>query len=299
MRKLGILLLLVLFLSACSNTRKNETEDKPTVTVSILPQKYFVERILGDHFKVNVMIPPGASPVSYEPTPLQMKELSNSETYIRIGHVEFEKAWMKKIRNINPDMKIIDQSVDANLIHADHKHEVEHDHSGHHHHHHHGTDPHIWISPKEVTKQIELIFQYFIKEYPSLGPDLEKNYSVFQSEIDSLDLYIQNKLESLQGKKFLIFHPALSYLARDYGLGQISIEIDGKEPTPANIREIVDIAKKDNIRVVFVQQQFSTHNAEVIAKEIDGKVVQIDPLSYQWTESIKMIVDEIVKSYSN
>ncbi len=299
MRKPGILLLLVLFLSACSNTRKNETEDKPTVTVSILPQKYFVERILGDDFKVNVMIPPGASPVSYEPTPLQMKELSNSETYIRIGHVEFEKAWMKKIRSINPDMKIIDQSVDANLIQADHKHEVEHDHSGHHHHHHHGTDPHIWISPKEVTKQIELIFQYFIKKYPSLGPHLEKNYSVFQSEIDSLDLYIQNKLEPLQGKKFLIFHPALSYLARDYGLEQISIEIDGKEPTPANIREIVDIAKKDNIRVVFVQQQFSTHNAEVIAKEIDGKVVQIDPLSYQWTESIKMIVDEIVKSYSN
>lgn len=299
MRKLGILLLLVLFLSACNNTRKNEPTGKPVVSVSILPQKYFVERILGDHFKVNVMIPPGASPVSYEPTPLQMKELSNSEVYIRIGHIEFEKAWMKKIRSVNSEMEIIDQSMKANLIHAEHNHEVDHDHSGHHHHHHHGTDPHIWISPKEVTKQIEFLFDYFIKKYPLLKPNLEKNYSVFQSEIDSLDLYIQNKLEPLHGKKFLIFHPALSYLARDYGLEQISIEIDGKEPTPANIREIVETAKKDNIKVVFVQQQFSTHNAEVIAKEIDGKVVQIDPLSYQWTESVKMIVDEIVKSYSN
>ena len=113
-----------------------------------------------------------------------------------------------------------------------------------------------------------------------------------------MDQYVESELAPYKGQKFLIFHPALSYIARDYGLEQISIEIDGKEPTPANIQNIINVAKQEGIKIVFVQKQFSTHNAEVIADEIDGSVVQIDPLAYNWKESIKFIADEIVKSYS-
>ncbi|MFC2152447.1 metal ABC transporter solute-binding protein, Zn/Mn family [Bacteroidota bacterium] len=295
MRKIGILVLMLSIL-ACNHQKQNQKASKHTITVSILPQKYFIEKIVGDHFTINVMIPPGASPVTYEPTPKQMKELSISEVYFRIGHIEFEKAWMNKFKNISPQMEIVDQSVVSDLISAEHNHEEEH---GHNNHHHHGIDPHIWTSPKEVKKQIDYIYQYLAEKYPDLKSEFTENYNVFTKEIDSLDVYLHNHLKPFVGRKFLIFHPALSYIARDYGMEQISIEIDGKEPTPANIQEIIKIAKEEEIKIIFVQQQFSTHNAEVIAKEINGRVVQIDPLAYNWSKSIKMIADEIIKSYSN
>ncbi len=295
MRKIVISLLVVFGLFACNNQQQNQKINKQSVTVSVLPQKYFIERIVGDNLSINVMIPPGASPVTYEPTPKQMKELSASNLYIRIGHIEFEKSWMKKIRDINPEMLVVDQSVVANLIEPENSHQNEHEHEGHHHH---GVDPHIWTSPKEVKKQVDFLYQYLIKTYPEFDPDFTKNYNSFIREIDSLDSYIIKQLKLCRGNKFMIFHPALSYFARDYGLVQISIEIDGKEPTSANIHEIIEVAKKEEIKVIFVQKQFSTHNAEVIAEEINGRVVQIDPLSYNWPESIKMIANEIVKSYN-
>lgn len=241
MRKIIILMIVVFGVNACNNQKQSQEQNKQSITVSILPQKYFVEKIVGDHFNINVMIPPGASPVTYEPTPIQMKELSVSSLYIRIGHIEFEKAWMSKLQNINPNMQIIDQSLSANLIEPEDDEENEHDHIGHHHH---GVDPHIWTSPKEVKKQTEFLYQYFINKYPGLKLELTNNYMAFLSEIDSLDNFLNEELLAFQSKKFLVFHPSLSYFARDYGLEQISIEIDGKEPTPSNIQEVIELAKK-------------------------------------------------------
>ncbi len=293
MRKVISLMLIVFIVGACNTGQKKSNSDKLIITVSILPQKFFIEKITGDVFNVNVMIPPGASPVTYEPTPKQMKELSASDIYIRIGHIEFEKAWINKLQNINPEMQMIDQSTVSDLIYADHGHE-EHDLHGHHHH---GVDPHIWTSPREVKKQVEFIYNFLVNHYPEHKLSFSANYISFLEEIDSLDTELNNILEPYKGRKFLIFHPALSYFARDYGLEQISIEIDGKEPTPANIKSIIQTAKEENIKVVFVQQQFSTHNAEVIANEIQGNVVQINPLDDNWIESIKKIAKEIEKSY--
>lgn len=294
MRKVVLFVLIAVITVSCNPDHKKVDSGKNIITVSVLPQKYFVERIVGDQFKVNVMIPPGASPVTYEPTPKQMKELSVSDLYIRIGHIEFEKAWMKKLQSINPEMKIIDQSKVVTLIYAEHKHE-ENDNHGHHHH---GVDPHIWTSPKEVKKQVEFIYSYMLIKYPEFETEFSSNYNSFVNEIDSLDADLSEMLKSYKGRKFLIFHPALSYFARDYDLEQLSIEIDGKEPTPANIQAIIEKTNEEKIKVVFVQKQFSTHNAEVIAKEINGNVIQIDPLDYNWFASIKMIAEEIEKSYS-
>jgi len=293
MRKVILFILIVFITVSCNTDYKNKDSDNKIITVSVLPQKYFVERIVGDHFDINVMIPPGASPVTYEPTPKQMKELSVSDVYIRIGHIEFEKSWMKKLQSINPEMKIIDQSSVANLISEEHKHE-SHDHG----HHHHGVDPHIWTSPKEVETQVGFIYNYFIKTYPEFKDEFTNNYEELLNEVTNLSMSLDSMLKPFEGRKFLIFHPALSYFARDYGLEQISIEIDGKEPTPANIQKIIEIAKEEKIKVVFVQKQFSTHNAQVIANEINGRVSQIDPLAYNWFENIKMIAEEIEKSYS-
>ncbi|MBI9055250.1 MAG: zinc ABC transporter substrate-binding protein [Bacteroidales bacterium] len=295
MKLLKFLIVMVLFLSACRNSQDNRVSTKETIMVSILPQKYFVEKIAGDHYNVSVMIPPGASPVTYEPTPKQMRELTNSFVYFRIGHIEFEKSWMKNLVSVNPDMEVIDLSKNADLIEPEHDHDA-HSHEGHHHH---GVDPHIWTSPKEVKKQSKMIYNFLAKEAPEQNQEFENNYNIFIKEIDSLDNYLTQALEPYKDRKFLIFHPALSYIARDYGLEQISIEIDGKEPTPANIQRIIDVAKKENIKIVFVQKQFSAHNAEVIANEINGRVVKIDPLDYNWFESIQFIANEIVNSYSN
>jgi len=287
-----IIVFLGLFLG-CSTHTNNK---KPTVTVSILPQQYFVEKIAGDYFAINVMIPPGASPVTYEPTPKQMQELNASAVYFRIGHIEFEKSWMKRIKNIHPELEVVDLSENAHLIEPERK-----DHESHLHniHHHHGIDPHIWVSPKEVKKQAELIYQYFIQNYPHQDTLFTANYQQFLQEIDRLDQYATQRLEPFKGEKFLIFHPALSYLARDYGLEQVSIEIDGKEPTPANMQEVIRIARSENINIIFVQKQFSKHNAEVIADEINGTVVQINPLDYQWEKSMRFIIDKLVESYTN
>ncbi len=137
MKILKVFILLLLTLVAC-NQKTNQSNNKKTITVSIFPQKYFVEKIAGDHFNINVMIPPGASPVTYEPTPMQMKELSNSFVYFRIGHIEFEKSWMKKLINVSPQTQVVDISKDAVLIEPGHNHEAEHSHEGHHHH---GVDP--------------------------------------------------------------------------------------------------------------------------------------------------------------
>jgi len=290
MRKIGILLVLLIGIFSCNN-RKADSLDKPVITVSILPQKYFIEKIVGDNFAINVMIPPGASPVTYEPTPKQMKDISKSDLYIRIGHIEFEKAWMKNIKDLNSEMDIIDQSKNSELIKTDQR--IKHGD-----HYHYGVDPHIWTSPREVKKQVQFIYEYLSEEYPDLKSEFTENYKVFIGEVDALDAYLSENLKPLKDKKFLIFHPALAYIARDYGLEQISIEIDGKEPTPANIQEIVKVTKNEQIKIVFVQQQFSTHNAEVIAKEIGGKVVQINPLAFNWYDGVKHITDEIVKSYS-
>lgn len=293
MKVLKFILIAAVFVS-CSNIDSTKTNDKEIIMVSVLPQKYFVEQIAGDIFDVGVMIPPGASPVTYEPTPKQMKELSHSFVYFRIGHIEFEKSWMRKLVSVNPEMEVVDFSKTANLIEADHEHSHDHGHD-----HHHGVDPHIWTSPKEVKKQAVLIYDYLVKAKPELKSQFTDNLLAFENKIDSLDAYMQEKLEPFRGRKFLIFHPALSYIARDYGLEQISIEIDGKEPTPANIQKIIDTAKKEEIKIVFVQKQFSTHNAEVIANEIGGNVVRIDPLDLNWEQSIRFITDEIVNSYSN
>jgi zinc transport system substrate-binding protein len=293
MRVAKFFIFLLLVSAACSNQSTNDSNNKKTITVSILPQKYFVEKIAGDHFNINVMIPPGASPVTYEPTPKQMKELSNSFAYLKIGHIEFENVWMKNMQSINAEMKIVDLSQNADLIEPENKH--VHSHDGHHHH---GVDPHIWTSPIEVKKQAEIIFNFLVNSEPESKNEFTVNYNSFLSEIDSLNKYLNEILLPYKGRKFMIFHPALSYIARDYGLEQISIEIDGKEPTPANIQEIINVAKKEDIRIIFVQKQFSTHNVEVIANEIQASVIQIDPLDYNWEKSIRFIANEIVKSYS-
>lgn len=291
-----LILLSLLFVWNCGRGSKEAVapkeikKEKPSVTVSILPQEYFVQRIVGDKYKINVMIPPGHSPATYEPTPREMKAVSESILYFRIGFIAFEKAWMDKIVSLNKGMKIVDTSKGVTLIRgmSHHSHE-ESEAEGLHHHDHGGIDPHIWLSPSAVKVQVKNILDAFIETDPDGRTIYEKNYREFVQDIDRLQKENEAILQPLKGKKFMVYHPAWSYFAREYGLIQFPIEIEGKSPGAADLKKIIDIAKQEDIRVIFVQQQFDANSARAVAKEINGNVIAMDPLAPDWLDNMKKI----------
>lgn len=292
---LKLLIIPLLLVSGCSRevpdagVENPKVKEKPDVTVSILPQRYFVSRITGDKYKINVMIPPGHSPATYEPTPREMKAVSRSILYFRIGHIGFENAWMEKIAALNKNMKIIDTSKGVSLIKSkpcSHDHDAE---AHHHHHHAEGIDPHIWLSTTAAKVQAGHILNAFIEADPGNRAFYEKNYRAFMEDIRLLEAENKKVLQPLQGKKFMVYHPAWSYFAREYGLLQYPIEIEGKSPGAADLKKMMDIAERENIRVIFVQRQFTSDSARAIAEAIGGKVVKMDPLAPDWLQNMKKI----------
>ena len=292
MYRLKILLILFGILiisgSCLNNSDSSKSDQKKKLSVSIPPQKYFIEQIAGDKFQINVMIPAGANPITYDPSPGKMKEVTNSIAYIKLGHLAFEKIWMDKFTSANPDMKIIDQSKYTELIRADR--EVDH----HNHDHGSGVDPHVWTSPRAVKKQVKAIKEGLTEIDPGHESFYTENYRNFLNNIDTLDSYVESRLEDVKNESFMIFHPALSYYARDYGLNQISIEFEGKEPTPSKLKEIVDLAKREQIKTVFIQKQFNIDNAKTVAEEIGADIEVINPLGSNWKETIKDITEKIL-----
>lgn len=292
MHKLKVKLLAIaslMFFFSCGKESNQSSPDKKVISVSIYPQKYFIEQIAGNDVDVNVIIPPGANPATYEPSPGQMKNLGDSEAYLKIGHLVFEKVWMPKMSSVNPDMKIFDQSEPINVISSKGHSHGNHQHSA-------GTDPHIWMSPKLVKKQIKVVRDMLQTLYPENENSYKENYSAFLHRLDSLDTYMEDKFEPLDDRAFIIFHPALSYLARDYNLEQISIETEGKEPSPSKMEKLMQKAEKHNINTVFIQEQFSTDKAKALAREINAKVVVINPLNYDWSSEMRAITDKLCQS---
>ncbi len=280
--------LFILFaLSLFSCTHVEEEKGKPLVAVSILPQRYLVSSIADTLVDVVVMVPPGASPATWELTPAQMKDLEDAFLYVRIGHIGFEQAWMSKISSLNPEMQVVDLSMNLELISVDYSHG---DHS------HRGTDPHTWMSPGRMRTMARDLYQVFSDLYPDKKEYLRENYRQLLQEIASVEGQARLKLKPLAGKSFLIFHPALGYLAQDFGLHQHAIEFEGKEPSPAHMKEIVDMAKSEGIRAVFVQQEFDQRNAELIAKEIGGNIVWINPLEENWPAGIRKTINSLEKN---
>lgn len=276
----GFCFLLIIFY--CTPQHQAEPD---TITVSILPQKYFVDRVTGGRYRVNVLVPPGASPATYEPTPQQIVALAGSPLYFRIGHIPFEKAWAGRLAAANPAMKIVDTSRGVDLFRGEHHHhepDGEPDSET-------GIDPHIWLSTRAVKTQLGHIAAALAEFDPGNKEAYARNHAVFAAQIDSLDQEIKAILQATTRKKFMVFHPAWTYFAADYGLTQIPIEVEGKEPTPASLKKVIDIAEQEDIRVIFVQRQFDTHNARAVAGQIGAVVVQLDPLAQDWLDNMGKI----------
>ncbi len=277
--------LIALLFIACSTSNKKL---KPIISVSILPQKYFVEKIAGDHFEINVLIPPGASPATYDPTPGQIIELAKSMMYFKIGHIEFEKNWLDKISLEYPQLNIIDNSIGLELI-KNQYHDQDHGHQ-------HGfIEPHTWMSPENVRIMVSSIYEAILILDKKNESFYTKNYRQFLSEIDALDQELSTRLKNIKSRSFIIYHPALTYFAEAYNLNQISIETEGKSPSAFHIKEIIDLAKSSDIKIVFIQKQFDQEKAKTIASEIGGYVIGIDPLDYNWDSQLRTIAKTFIR----
>jgi zinc transport system substrate-binding protein len=290
---------LLLVLSGCTNKTNNQDSEikaenkKINVMVSIIPQVKFVEKIGGDKVNVTEMIPPGFSPATYNPSPEQLKKLQDAEIYFRIGHIPFEEAQMDRLTELNSKMIVVDTSKNIQLLqlanhsHSLDEHKEEHEHET-------GTDPHIWLSPKLVKIQAKHITNALISYKPEHEEYFTNNYNNFINKLSKLDQTLEETFEPIKGKTILVFHPAFGYLADAYGFKQEAIEIEGKEPSPEHLKSIIDEAIENDAKVIFVQKQFSTKSSEAIADEIEGVVVQIDPLAKDYIDNMINMAETIV-----
>jgi zinc transport system substrate-binding protein len=261
------------------------------VLVSILPQAYFLERVGGNRVDISVMVGPGQSPATYELRPRQMADISTARLYFRIG-VPFESVWLPRVGAVNPALKVIDTGRGIERMPMKSRHhedrenggaEKEATHKG-------GMrDPHIWLSLRLVKVQAENICKALIEEDPPGRAYYEENLKIFLRDLDRADREISQTLSRVKTGKFMVFHPVWGYFARDYGLEQVSIEVEGKEPNAKDLARLIKEAKEEGITVVFVQKQFSRQSAEAVARAIGGRVVEVDPLTMDYLDNMRKV----------
>jgi len=269
------------------------------VFVSIAPQKYFVERIGGDLVTVSVMLPSGASPHAYEPNPIRMRELDKSRVFFTLG-VDFEQIWLPRIVATHPELPVVhtEQGIHKMPMSDSHHRNLLHDEKNngpdtHAQDQHDGLDDHIWLDPGLVRIQAGHILNALRDLDPAHASLYAENHARFMDDIDQLDADLRRILEGRQGMAFMVFHPAWGYFARTYGLIQIPVEVEGKEPNARDLERLINQAKERGITVVFVSPQFSARSADMIASSINGQVVSINPLAEDWLTNMRLVAETI------
>ena len=273
-------------------------EKKLNAAASILPQKYFIKKIGGDRVNVSVMVLPGANPATYEPKPRQMVNLARAEIYFAIG-VPFEDNWLPKFAKTSPKMKIVFTQSGITKIpmkaggHRHHETPQSHEKPAT------GTkDPHVWLSPPLVMLQAKNILDALVKADPEGRIVYEANYKAFLEELKHLNMEIRRVLKTTdQNARFMVYHPSWGYFAQSYGLEQIPIELEGKKPSPRKLLQLIKDARKNGIKVIFVQPQFSEKSAETIADAIGGKVIFADPLAEDWANNLLRVAEKFKSAF--
>jgi zinc transport system substrate-binding protein len=273
----------------CFFACRQSPTDRPVIAVTIEPQKYFVEQLVDSLFKVEVMVPAGVSPETYDPSPLQMAALARSCAYFYIGQLGFNVLWLDKIQANNPQLPIFDNNRHIALIDAD----VRHEHNGKQHQHT-GVDPHTWSSPRSARIIVRNMFEALVSLDAEHKEMYQQRLIQLETEITRTDSILSALFAQAETKSFIIYHPALTYLARDYELTQYCIEMDGKEPSPAAIKQLIATAKATKIQVIFIQEEFDKKNASLIAEEVGCKLMIINPLSRHWSHELIRIAQAIV-----
>ncbi|MDR0507600.1 MAG: zinc ABC transporter substrate-binding protein [Dysgonamonadaceae bacterium] len=275
----------LLFIFICISCTSKISEGKK-IFVTIEPQRYFAEQLADTLFSIEAMVTHGTNPETYDPVPAQFARLSDADAYFCIGRIGFEEVWIDKLKKNYSNLPFFDNSKGIQMIFSEND---RHAHSD-------IPDPHIWTSPKEALIIAENMYEALIEIDPDNSAVYQSNMEILLKEINETDLAVKSLLNSSSQKGFIIYHPTLTYFARDYGLTQYPIEIDGKEPAPEQIKKIVDLAKEKNIKTIFIQREFDRKNAEIISNETGCRLVVIDPLSYYWSREIiniaKVLSDE-------
>ncbi|MDR0961279.1 MAG: zinc ABC transporter substrate-binding protein [Mediterranea sp.] len=283
MRQWTFGMLVLLTLAACKgNPAKSGDDDdgRPVITVTIEPLRYFTEAIAGDRFRVVSMVPKGSNPETYDPTPQQLVALHNSVAYLRVGYIGFEQVWIDRLIDNTPHLPFYDISEGVDLIY-----DSAHQHNGVEHLH--GVEPHIWNSAYNAQVMAGNILKTLCTLDRINKGIYVQRYDSLMQHIAHVDSIVCARLSQPNADKaFLIYHPALSYFARDYGLHQIAIEENGKEPSPAYLKRLIESSKSEAVHVVFVQPEFDRRNAEMIARQTGTSVVTVNPLSYDWEEEM-------------
>ncbi|NLB84448.1 MAG: zinc ABC transporter solute-binding protein [Synergistaceae bacterium] len=282
---------LLLLLLLCT---KGEGAEKLSVFVSILPQKYFAEQIGGDRVTVSVLVEKGRDPHTFEPLPGQMAGLARAQGYFSIG-LPFEKSLLPRISKLNPSMKIfaVDESVDKIFPSSDHE---EENHSEKEHHHDSGADPHVWNSPAEAEVIARNMRDALIELDPSGKDEYLQAFEALSFRLKSLDEELKALFSDRKGASFLVFHPGWAYLARTYGLRGVAIEVDGKEPKASDIAKIIEEARENNVKVIFISPQFSKKSASVIAEAVGAAVKEANPLAEEWEKNLRAVASAIAES---
>ena len=310
----GVALLIVLVMVLLPGPAEDIDVDRLVVAVTLLPQAGFVEAIGGDRVDVLVMVPPGASPHTYEVTPDQMVKLSKASMYAKVGSpVEFELAWMDRLVPANAAMLVVDCSEGVQLrdidehdhdddehYHDDDEHDSENDEHDHddddHQHDHSGLDPHIWLSVRNAIIMVQNICAGLVQVDPVNKDYYEQNCANYLDKLSQLDEEIAVSLAGVENRRFIVFHPAWGYFAHDYDLIQIAVEQGGKEPDAQYQMRLIDEAREHDIRVIFVSPQFGTKSAEVIAREIGGEVVIINPLAKDFLDNMRAVASAMKRA---
>ncbi len=290
---LFLFILLNILFTGCSKASGID-DNKLIIAASILPVAGFAEQLCGSKAEIEVVVPPGAEPHTFEPTPGQLKKISEADVYIMVGSgIDFELTWIDKIKGVNPDMVFIDCSNGIDLIENT---EVEPENKTDPAEKKYHTDPHIWLSPKNAGVMVENIYNGLIEIDPSNKEYYLTNKIMLQVKLSDLDKKIRDILSDKKNKKILVFHPAWTYFAKDYGIEQVSVEEDGKEPTIKDMMDLIDQAKKSNIKVIFTSPEFSIRSAEIIADEIGGSVVLLSPLEKDYISGLDKAANAFAES---
>lgn len=287
-----MILLGILSLSGCKPSKADKIR---TLSVTIEPQKYFLSKIAGDHYQINCIVPSGSNPESADFTPSQMMAMDKSVAYFKIGYLGIENTLIDKVSQSNPELKIVNCSQGIEPIGDAHIHCEDDSHKHNHTYGHAGGDPHTWSSVRSAKIIAENMYKALLELDGENEADYTANYNKLVSGINNTDSIIKSYLDKAPSKSFIIYHPALSYFADEYGLTQYSIEYEGKNPSPSQLKELIDKAKAEGVKVVFIQQEFDTKNAETVAEAINGKTIRINLLSYNWDEEMIKIAKALAQ----
>lgn len=262
------------------------------VTVSVAPQAYVVEAIGGERVTVQVMVDPGQSAHTFSPSPRRLVALSDTRLYVKVGHPEYayERRFLERLHDGGREVTVVSMVEDVELR------ELEDHHHDHDHHVHGETDPHVWVSPRVMRRTAERIAEALIALDPEGRDVFEQGLEDLLAEIDALDAEIRDTLSSLERRVFLVNHPAWGYFADDYRLVQLAIESEGKDSGPAQLAALIEEARELGIGVVFVQPGFASRGADVIARELGGRTVKVDPMARDWPATLRIMASALAEA---